>query len=359
MTPCPILQSTHTNTIRAAVALAAAIPYSDDPLPRFTAGCFGFLCTDSKGEDFIQQVKPPGSTTVSSEWEKVQVDEVNPSKFVIEPCMIPYGKRLPLKSVDTFHTAWRTGPEVPMDRVEFDLAGHVLPGAEVKVRFMRKEDSKGFTLEVDCGNGEVKKKILELCGDRERIYFVGRSHLEGQVDSSAALDSQRSSLSHECQIESQLEATQGQDAQPPAPEQATQAAGEQQPGWLSASIDQDEAPVESADQQQTTESDVSAGRDEASAGQDPERNTPLIRLWGDVYDVPTTLPHESPGKQKRKAPQSLGTGSAVTTPRTRRRISLDRTPASGADNVGGKNSGSMPGRSNFLDQVLEPRPRRS
>ncbi|KAJ6781903.1 hypothetical protein PWT90_09851 [Aphanocladium album] len=322
-----------------AVALAAAIPYSDDPLPRFTAGCFGFLCTNSKVGGFIQQVKPPNSNTVSEEWESAHVDGVT---LVVEPCMIPNGKLLPQKSVDTFHAAWREGFEVTMDPVVFDLTGHVPPEPherEVKVRFTReKEDLKNFALEVDCGNGTVKKKTLELCGDRERIYFVVRS--PHQEDSSAALDSQPSSLSYEGQIESQLEeTTQGRDAQPPAPEQANQAAGEQHPGRLSASVGPDQGPAESANQQQTTEPDDSAGPDGASVEQSPGRDTPPIPPSGDVYDVPTTPPQSRGSKRKRNAPHTFGSASS----RRRRRIS-----ASDTDNVRQKN----PGRSEFLDKVL-------
>lgn len=281
--------------------MAAAMPYSDDPLPRFRAWCFGFLCEKSSGGKFIQQVKPRKSSQLSNVWEQVQIDEEDPNNFVIEPHMVTGGKQLGMKSLDTFHPTWPMDYAVSMDPVKFNLTGHVQPGQKVGVKFTVKESTE-FVLEVDCRDGEVKKKILELCGDRERVYFVER--LDDQQDgmeSDKDLDPPQTDRSDAGRIETQLEqAGQNCDVQ-------------QQTDRLDPEVGQnvtrpelaDQNPVQAPAQQQPNELDALTSADDASTEQADDRSTPKLADQPDTYHVPETPPHRSsPRKRRRTASEN-------------------------------------------------------
>ncbi|CEJ95192.1 hypothetical protein VHEMI10689 [[Torrubiella] hemipterigena] len=314
-----------------AVCMAAAVPFSDNPLPRFHAWCFGFRCQDPEGREFIQQVKPQKSPKLRSDWEQVLVDDKDPSSFEVDPYMVTGGKQLKKKSHDTFHPVWPMDHAVPMGAIEFDLAGHVLPGQKVGVRFTR-QDAQIIILEVDCRNGEVKKRTLELCGDRERVYFI------------ETLDQQQPDPTAD-QIERQLEQDgEKGDSQLIAREQTSRQPEQLQPTLLNAEVDQNGSPMGQAEQQHTIAPDTLTGPDAASIEHGQVRSTPERLPPPNVYDVPQTS-RRTPGKRKRAASEATRE-KRLASQNTHKRALSSRTPQ------GRTASQSIPETNRFLAKIL-------
>ena len=133
-TKCYVLRANIIFSI--AVCMGAAIPFEENPRPRFKRLAFGFrLGEESRTDDRVEQVKARWSVKMK-DWNVLHTDDLRAGELTIEPLMMVDGKPLKRKlPKETKPQAWSPSYAVPMNEFAVNLHDYAERNSTLLVRF--------------------------------------------------------------------------------------------------------------------------------------------------------------------------------------------------------------------------------